>query len=115
MKKLKAYRLGHMAEAACIIYLTLKGYKVLERRFKTRLGEVDIVAKRGKNLAFVEVKARNTPVDEVLNAKQRQRITEAASLFLAKRQKFANSDVRFDLIMFKPPCFIKHVKDAWRV
>lgn len=114
MSKIKAYRLGIFAEIFCIIFLFFKGYGLLERRFKTHLGEIDLIFTKGKKVIFVEVKARNSDVKELVTTKQQQRIVRAASLFLAKRQKFANADVRFDLIFFRPPFFIKHHKDAWR-
>jgi putative endonuclease len=54
----KAYRLGHLAETRCVWYLRLKGYRILSRRFKTPVGEIDIVARHRGTLVFVEVKAR---------------------------------------------------------
>ena len=54
----KAHRLGHAAEWRAVWRLRLAGYSILARRYKTRLGEIDIVARRGGVLAFVEVKAR---------------------------------------------------------
>ena len=53
-----AHRLGHVAEWRAVWRLRLAGYSVLARRYKTKLGEIDIVVRRGGILAFVEVKAR---------------------------------------------------------
>jgi len=54
----KAWRYGQAAEAICTLSLRLRGYRILARRFKTPLGEIDIIARRGNRIAFIEVKAR---------------------------------------------------------
>ncbi len=113
-KKLKSYKYGLVAESAICWYLKAKGYGIIERRYRNYVGEVDIIAKRRKILAFIEVKARKSGADEVLTSRQRDRITRAASLFIAKTPKFGNSDIRFDLVIFQSLFNIKHIKDAWR-
>jgi hypothetical protein len=57
-RRRRAYRFGHWAETLCVWWLRLGGYRVLARRYKTPVGEIDIVARRGAALAFIEVKAR---------------------------------------------------------
>ena len=83
-----AYRYGHVAEAAAALLLMAKGFRLLARRYKTPLGEIDLIAKRGKRIVFVEVKARPT-FDEALDSvgpESERRITDAADLWLAKHQ-----------------------------
>ena len=87
----KAHRLGHAAEWRAVWRLRLAGYSILARRYKTRLGEIDIVARRGNLLAFVEVKARanaGTAAD-ALGSRQFGRVSRAASLFVARHPHHA--------------------------
>jgi len=115
-KKVKAYRYGVFAEFFVIMLLAVQGYSVLARRFKTKVGEVDIIAKRGKNLVFVEVKARGkkADVEEVLTRKQADRINRSALLFIANKPKFANFSIRMDLFLVRPWRFPLHIKNAWQ-
>src|SRR5262245_35341676 len=88
--RLKRFRLGHKAEWWACVYLFCRGYSVLERRYKTPVGEVDIIARRGSMIAFIEVKARkDANVQEVLSSHQRERISRAALLFIANNPRFA--------------------------
>ena len=105
-----------MAESLAAILLRLKGYRVLARRFRTPTGEIDLVARRGRTLAFLEVKARPdfTAAAESISRHQRKRIERTAQMFLAQNPKFGGFDCRFDLIAVIPwrlPC---HLPDAWR-
>ncbi len=83
----RAYRSGQRAEAWCAWWLRLRGYRILARRHRSRYGEIDIIARRGKMVAFIEVKARpdRQSALAVVVAAQRQRIQRAASAFLANR------------------------------
>lgn len=60
-----AERKGHRAEILAALFLQLKGYPIIERRFRSRAGEIDLIAPRGRRLAFVEVKARATADEAV--------------------------------------------------
>ena len=86
-----AHRLGHVAEWRAVWRLRLAGYSILARRYKTKLGEIDIVARRGGILAFVEVKARaDIPTAaDALGGRQFGRVARAASLFLARHPRYA--------------------------
>ena len=77
-----AHRLGHVAEWRAVWRLRLAGYSMLARRYKTKLGEIDIVVRRGGILAFVEVKARADFVTatDALGSRQFGRVARAASL-----------------------------------
>ncbi len=110
----KAYRFGHFAETLCVWSLRLRGYRLLARRFDAGVGEIDIVAQRGRVLAMVEVKARRGADAEVLGARQRARIARAAEAFVAQRRRFADFDIRFDLMTLRPWRLPRHLRDAWR-
>jgi putative endonuclease len=111
----RAYRLGHLAELRAVWRLRLAGYSILERRYKTRLGEIDIVARRGGVLAFIEVKARGD-YDKAgfsLYTRQFGRVARAASLFLAHHPRYAAHSVRFDAILVVG-WWPRHLLDVWR-
>lgn len=114
--KIKSYNWGIIAEFIAIIFLKLKGYKILKRRYKTFMGEVDIVAKKGKFLIAVEVKARKTATssEEVLSKHQQNRIKRAMMFFMtANFKKYFNHSVRFDLIIVSPYKLPKHYQGFW--
>jgi putative endonuclease len=111
----RAHRLGHAAEWRAVWRLRLAGFSILARRYKTKLGEIDIVARRGDLLVFVEVKARAdiTAAVDALGNRQFGRVSRAASLFLAHHPRYAASSVRFDAVLvsgFWP----RHLPDVWR-
>ncbi len=111
-----AHGYGLMAESCCALGLRLRGYRVLARRYKVPVGEVDIVARRGRTLVFVEVKARATVggAAESLTQRQRRRILAAAKMFLARHPHLAGLDARFDVMLVAPWRWPSHVVDAWR-
>lgn len=111
-----AERFGRHAETFCVWWLRLRGYRVLARRFVAGVGEIDIVARRGSLLAVVEVKARADfqNGESPLTSRQRGRIHRAAEVFLARFPRFANHDVRFDLMLVRPWRVPRHLTDAWR-
>ena len=107
---------GRFAEARCALGLRLKGYRILARRHRSRVGEIDIIARRGRTLIFVEVKARQSLGDalESLSARQRARIRNAAELYLATRPQLGHLDARFDVMLVAGWRWPRHLKDAWR-
>ena len=111
----KAHRLGHSAEWRAVWRLRLAGYSILARRYKTKLGEIDIVARRGGILAFVEVKARGELEAAVnsLGGRQFGRVASAASLFVARHPHFADHSVRFDAMLVSG-LWPRHLPDVWR-
>ncbi|OFW79756.1 MAG: hypothetical protein A2887_03085 [Alphaproteobacteria bacterium RIFCSPLOWO2_01_FULL_40_26] len=94
------YKFGILAEKIAIIFLTIKGYKILEWRYKTHGGEVDIIAQKSHEIIFIEVKARKTKllIEEVLRPQQIKRIKRAAEIFIAKNPRFHDCLWRFDFI-----------------
>ena len=111
-----AYRHGHLAEAAALLWLCIKFYRPIARRYRTPLGEIDLIVKRGRTLAFVEVKARASSAD-ALGAVGRfaeRRIADAADLWLARHPAAAGLDLRFDMVVVTPWRLPRHVPDAFR-
>ncbi len=107
---------GRFAEQLAAIFLTLKGYEILEMRYKCPVGEIDIIARRGKILAFIEVKSRQTFELGILaiNSKNRGRILSAANYY-CMRNDWSNQFLRrFDGFIFAKGKFPKHIKDAFR-
>ena len=111
----RAYRKGHRGEWLAALALTLKGYRILARRFRTPLGEIDLIAKRGNLVAIVEVKARPT-LEEAMNAVgpwAQRRIDAAADLWLARRRDHARLSLRYDLIAILPGRGPVHVENIY--
>lgn len=110
-----AERRGRRAERLAAFYLRIKGFKILAARYKTRLGEIDLIAMRGKCVIFAEVKARNSYDDAEfsLTAATWHRIGAASDLFIAARPALANYDRRFDAIFVLPWLKIRHIHAAW--
>lgn len=115
-KRDETYRAGLWSERAASVLLRLKGYRILERRFRTPVGEIDLIARRGRQLAFVEVKMRRDRIAalESLTPAMRRRIVHAAQYFMAGRADLSALDSRFDLITIVPPFFARHMAGAWR-
>lgn len=107
---------GRTAETLCVAMLRLKGFRVLARRFRCPAGEIDIVVRRGRLIAFVEVKARNdlATAAESVGPHQRRRIAGAARAFLQKRPDLQELDQRFDVMLLVPWRLPYHISDAWR-
>jgi putative endonuclease len=112
----RAEALGLSAETVAVWFLRLKGHAILDRRFRSHRGEIDIVARRGRTLIFVEVKARAT-AEAALDAvtpRSRARILAAADLWVARRPRYADFDRRFDVVLVMPRRLPRHLRDAFR-
>lgn len=111
-----AYRRGHAGERLAILRLALSGYRVLARRYKTKVGEIDLIARRGKTVAFVEVKRRADWATglEAVTPQARFRIRRAAELYIARNPHLAEHALRFDIIVVTPWSWPRHLVDAWR-
>jgi putative endonuclease len=112
--KKRAYLKGHWGEWIAAFYLRLKGYKILESRFKTPLGEIDLLARKGKTLIAVEVKSRTTLREAAFSITPfQQRRIERALLYYLSRNPFS-FDIRFDIIYIVPWTWPHHIIGAWR-
>src|ERR1700692_637176 len=92
-----AFRFGLSAESRAAVYLIAKGHRIVARRWRSPVGEVDIVARRRNTLIFVEVKARERLDDaaEAVLPRQQRRIIAAAGAWLARHPDDVNRDIRF--------------------
>lgn len=111
----KAWRDGRRGEAWAALWLMLRGYRILGFRLRTPLGEIDLLALRGRVLAVVEVKRRRT-LDEALEAvgaEQRARLRRAGEALAGRRPALRGASVRLDLIALAPGKLPKHCPDAW--
>jgi putative endonuclease len=110
-----AFRTGISAESRAAALLVAKGFRILARRWKSPVGEIDIVARRRQLLVFVEVKAR-AGLDEAaesVTARQQQRIAAAAEVWLAANPDDAVRDIRFDAILVAPGKLPRHIQGAF--
>lgn len=107
-------RRGRIAEAFAAAALMAKGYLILGRRVKTRAGEIDIIAVRGKRLAFVEVKRRATAesAEASIGGRQAARIRHAADHWLARRPRYQGHEQGFDLILLVPGRWPRHIPNG---
>ena len=124
-ERLKALEYGRDTELLVSEYLTQAGYKILERNFRTRFGEVDIIALEKKCLVFIEIRGRNTsegdrdPV-QMLSKKKMERFKRASRIYLFKVVRFGGArdeefeEIRFDFVSVLGKRVSRHIK-AWQV
>ncbi len=114
-KRTRAERSGRRAETLAAWAYRLKGFEIMDRRYKAAGGEIDLVARKGPLLVFIEVK-RRAAMDEALFAvtyKNRRRMEQAVKSWLARHSRLAQSDVRFDIAAVAG-WRVKIVESAWR-
>jgi putative endonuclease len=110
-----AFRTGISAESRAAAFLIAKGFRILARRWKSPVGEIDIVARRRGLLIFVEVKARETLDDAAwsVTERQRARIVAAAEAWLAQFPDARIRDMRFDVMLVAPGRIPRHIVAAF--
>ncbi len=110
-----AYAAGMAAEGRAKGLLESKNYHILAQRYKTKGGEIDLVARRGDHLAFVEVKRRKTQEEAAYAVLPRQqaRIAVAAEVFLGEHSEFAHCSASFDVILVSPKQGCAHIEQAF--
>jgi putative endonuclease len=115
--RLGAYLRGLSAESRAALLLRLKGFRILARRFAAPVGEIDLVALRGRTLAFVEVKARRDLAAglDAIRPQQRARIRRGAEAFLARHPRLATCDMRFDVVVVVPGRLPRHLPNAFGI
>ena len=115
MRRQEAEKRGRGAETFACWYLRLKGWRILARRARVPGGEVDIVARRGRTLAFVEVKARATADAAAFSLdRYRLRRVAVAAERLAPRYMRTGDDVRIDALFVIPGMLPRHLPDVWQ-
>jgi putative endonuclease len=114
-ERVAAFRTGLSAEARAAAYLMAKGYRILARRFRTPVGEIDLVARRRNVIVFVEVKARATLDDAAyaVTPRQQRRIIDAAQAWLMAHPEHAEFDLRFDAMLIAPRRLPRHLLAAF--
>jgi putative endonuclease len=110
-----AFRVGISAESRAAALLIAKGFRILARRFRSPVGEIDIVARRRHLLVFVEVKARERLDDAAwsVTERQRARIIAAAEAWLADHPDPGIQDIRFDAMLVAPGRMPQHIPAAF--
>jgi putative endonuclease len=110
-----AEKRGRRAETLALWYLRAKGYRLLARRYKTPVGEIDLIVARGRTVAFVEVKARPTDAEaaEAATPTGRRRVARAAALWLAAHPQAEGRDLRLDVIVAVPGRLPRHIMGAF--
>lgn len=114
MKRQRAEREGRRGELAAELFLRAKGWSILARRRKTPLGEIDIIARRLRTIAFVEVKWRKREEDLALAIDEyRLRRVAAAAEAVAHEYATDGEDVRIDVMLLAPGRLPQHIVNAW--
>lgn len=105
---------GRRGERLAAWYLRLKGWRILAERVRTPVGEVDLVARRGNLIAFVEVKTRGSTaeLDFAIDSRRLTRVAAAAEV-LAPQFAAAGEDIRIDVILIAPGTRPRHIENAW--
>jgi len=115
VKRAEAERRGRKGEGWAALWLRLHGWRIVGRRVKTPRGEIDLVARRGRHLAFIEVKWRATgeSLDTAIDAYRLRRVAAAAE---AVAHRFARSDdtLRIDALLLAPGRWPRHIVNAWQ-
>ena len=113
--RLKAYRRGHVSEWLAAGALMVKGFRIVALRYRTKLGEIDLIARRGDLVLIVEVKARRTLIEamEAVARTSERRIEAAADLWLSRQPDFGRLSVRCDMVAVLPWRWPVHVENAF--
>lgn len=118
LQKQRAERAGRRAERLVALYLRLTGHRILAQRFKTRSGEIDLIARRGKALIFIEVKqrARAEHAIDPVTARSEERIIRAGEVFLSRNPRYVEEAfaLRYDVVIVTGIWRIRHQTDVFR-
>lgn len=116
-RRRRAERRGRRAETLTRLLLAIKGWRLVETRYRTPVGEIDLIVTRGRTLALIEVKQRpsESAALHAVDRRQRERIARAAQWYLARDgRRFADYSLRFDVVAVASGRWPRHVADAWR-
>lgn len=114
-RRRKAHTRGLSAETYAAWYLRLTGWRILKKRYKTKAGEIDLIAKKRKTVAFIEVKARKSrqAALEAVTPASQQRIVRAAKIFVAEHPKAGFFTLRFDVMIIRPWALPERIVNAF--
>lgn len=106
---------GMEAEELAAQFMRERGFKILHRRYKTPYGEIDLIAQKGAQISFVEVKTRQTREEALysITPRAQKRITQAAQHFLSATPQANECDLQFDVIAISAPFDILYLDNAW--
>jgi putative endonuclease len=112
-----AVQKGREGEDEAVRFLLKSGWEVIYRNFRSRRGEIDIIAFRDGTLAFIEVKIANRCTREdlqhVICAKKRHSIIETSKLFLSMNRKYSQCRIRYDVILIAENACARHMEGAF--
>lgn len=111
----KALRRGHVSEYLAALYLMLKGYRIIALRYRTKLGEIDIIARKRNLAIFVEVKARREEMSAIdaVSPTAQNRIRAASDLWLSRQRDSAVLSQRYDIVAILPGRLPRHFPNAF--
>ncbi|GAB6841915.1 putative endonuclease [Methylorubrum rhodinum] len=106
---------GLSAETLALLALLLKGYRPLARRYAAAGGEIDLIVRRGRTIAFVEVKARASldAAAGAIDARKRKRLSRAARVWLARTTLPPDMTLRADAVFVAPRTWPRHLPNAF--
>jgi len=111
----KHYRAGLWAERVAGVYLSCKGYRILARRYKSPVGEIDLIATRSGRIGFVEVKYRQNLEQAAFSISefQKTRIVQAAKFWLSQNSEEPFEELSFDAVLLAPWALPQHIQNAF--
>lgn len=114
-KNIARNKKGQWGEWYALLYLRMTGWRIIEHNWRCRGGEIDIIARRGRLLAVIEVKnhAFYDDAQGAVSHRQQRRIIHATRVFLAFHHHYASHDIRFDVILLRQWWRLIHIKNAW--
>jgi len=114
-RRRRAERAGRRGETLAALYLMLTGWRIVARRVKSARGEVDIVARRGGTLCFVEVKwrANRRDRDDAISTYRLRRVAACVEA-MASRHARPGDSLRIDVVLLAPGCWPRRIVNAWQ-
>jgi len=114
MSRAAAEQLGRWGERRAAWWLRLKGWRILDQRVRQRAGEIDLIARRGRTTAFIEVKTRTT-VAALDLAIDEYRLLRVAAAVQAVSHRYARNgdDIRIDIMLIAPRSWPRHLVNVW--
>jgi putative endonuclease len=105
---------GALSECVAALWLILKGYRIIERGNRNRFGEIDLIAIKGRRMAFVEVKFRRTieAATAAISGVQQERIGAAAENWVWRHPRYHDCEIGLDAILIVPGCLPRHAENA---
>lgn len=114
MNRQEAERFGRWGERRAAWWLRLQGWRILDQRIRQRVGEIDLIARRGRTTAFIEVKTRATgaALDLAIDEYRLRRVAAAVNA-VSHRYARAGDDIRIDIILIAPRSWPRHLVNVW--